>query len=156
MEANDLGSQVGSGRLKERVGLSRRTRWGFGGQAQMAISLRSTSRRDRINTLRDEIAELYGLIERISTIRACQTLQTSDTPEIIGSLSEKVLKIRLLLNPNEVRENQLDSLISDLMVEELHPQVKRDPDRLRNLTGQIVKVSLEIFKAEWDRIKVGD
>ena len=36
MEAHDLGSQVGSGRLKERVGLSRRTRWGFGGQAQMS------------------------------------------------------------------------------------------------------------------------
>ncbi len=35
MEANDLGSQVGSSRLKERVGLSRRTRWSFGGQAQM-------------------------------------------------------------------------------------------------------------------------
>ena len=38
-EANDLGSQVGSGRLKEGVGLSWRTRWGFGGQAPMGEDL---------------------------------------------------------------------------------------------------------------------
>ena len=32
MAANYIGSRVGSGHLKERVGLHRRTGWGFGGQ----------------------------------------------------------------------------------------------------------------------------
>jgi len=31
MEANEIGSRVGSGRLKERESLYRRTGWGFGG-----------------------------------------------------------------------------------------------------------------------------
>jgi len=35
MEADCIGSRVGSGRLKERVALHWRTRWGFCGQAQM-------------------------------------------------------------------------------------------------------------------------
>jgi len=35
MEANKIGSQVGSGRLNERVGLDRRQGRGFGGKAQM-------------------------------------------------------------------------------------------------------------------------
>ena len=39
MEANEIGSRVGSGRLKERESLHRRTGWGFGGQAQMGEDL---------------------------------------------------------------------------------------------------------------------
>jgi len=38
MEANYIGSRVGSGRLNERVGLRWRTGWGFGGQGG-ALSL---------------------------------------------------------------------------------------------------------------------
>ena len=39
MEADDIESRVGAGRLKERGGLGRRTGWSFGGQAQMREDL---------------------------------------------------------------------------------------------------------------------
>ena len=39
MKAEGIASWLGSGRLKERGGLDRRTGWGFGGQAQMGEDL---------------------------------------------------------------------------------------------------------------------
>lgn len=129
--------------------------WKFA-KKQIASTLRSASRRDWIDTLREEVAELLGLMWDASARRVGGTLDSPSVDEFSRAISKKLAKIELLLNPNEELHNRLVWLIRETLAEVWNPEKTPYPERARELTDSIVQSSKEILKAEWDRAKAGD
>ncbi len=123
---------------------------------QITTTLRSTSRRDWIDTLREEVAEIAGLVQEAGIKRVGRNLTDSDIDEFARRISRKLTKIELLLNPNEDLHNRLVYLLREVLAEVWKPGKTPDAEKTRELHDSILKVSKEILKAEWDRVKVGD
>jgi len=123
---------------------------------QITTTIRSTSRQKWLDTLRDEVAEFFGLLVEGGVARTGDTIPVSDIHDMANSLSRKLTKIELLLNPNEQRHQQLARLLREARSVTWNPEVPPDVEKIREKMDKAVVICQEILKIEWERTKEGE
>lgn len=119
----------------------------------------SPIRQKWIDDLRELISEYLSECEKLMVLGDDGLLNKEETDEkIFARLLYLEQKLKLMLNPNEGKHNELLTIVEEL-TEEIHHGVGNKVsdvvdfgDKLRRAT----KVSQNILKEEWVRVKSGD
>jgi hypothetical protein len=106
----------------------------------------SRNRQDWINTLRISISEFISLCIILSKVNEHIVNSAEDKWERFFALRSK---ISLLINPKEDDHQQLDELIEKATQFILN----NNKEGFRNIRREIIKLSQQILKREWERVK---
>jgi hypothetical protein len=106
----------------------------------------SRNRQNWINTLRDNISEFISLSIVITKITSVHK-DYDDKMEKFLTLRSR---ISLLLNPKEDDHNKLDKYLKEALYFVIEKEEQRHIVDIRN---DIIKLSQEILKREWERVK---
>jgi hypothetical protein len=123
---------------------------------QIRAALVSANRQAWINALRDDLSELFDVLEGLFVLRP----GTLSAEEEIKYWMEKnsrtrllTNRIRLRLNPEEKPSNMLLALIGQLRAISFQQAGARD--EFEQVMESAVSRTQEILKAEWRRVKAG-
>ena len=135
---------------------------------QITATVVSANRQAWINQLRDHVAHLHSLLFRLPM--ALKSPGGILTHQQVGGLFDRYsaaldeaallrAEIVLMLNPKEQAHIELTELLdraltaaSDASLSESQPQL----DELLGYREQLTRMSREILKAEWERVKAGE
>ena len=141
------------------------------------MNIRSNSRQNWINQLRDELIDILATIDYFPSAYANNSSSYEEAITVEHrKFIEKSQAIKLLINPDEDKHKELIKHIddaSDLLVEFINfykkyfnntlncndDLLKRSNEMkgdFRKLKKEILKLSQEIFKEEWERVKKGN
>ena len=123
---------------------------------QAVSTLRSTSRQQWLDTLRNEVADYHGMLYESGMRRTSGELSVTDMHNLARELAQRLAKIELLLNPKEDLHNRLCWLLKEAHSETWSPDVQPDLERVRVRTDEALDVCKQILKTEWDRAKDGE
>ncbi len=132
-------------------------------KSQINANVISTNRAKWIETMRDLIASTISQMTAYMILRAHLDEQgprdVVTSAELLGRIehgSQTISKIRLMINPNEVDNQQLmdllDKALDCLRSQDDQSQVQR---QVETCTKDIVQQSQTILKREWVRVKQG-
>jgi hypothetical protein len=113
----------------------------------------SVNRQDWINTLRDNVSQFVAIMFTLSlaTEADMNTKEFFEKTEILFAIR---FKLKLLINPKEDDHQKLDALIGDALRNVIAPEKERAKLRpLSDLRDDIMIVSQNILKREWERVK---
>ncbi len=114
---------------------------------QIRASLISANRQAWINSLRDDLSELFELLDwthrlRPGTFAGQDGYRHEDDKR--SRIRLLIYKIRLKLNPEELDNKELLKTVEAL---------KNNPDNFYNIIEKTVSISQDILKREWNRVK---
>lgn len=102
-----------------------------------------------INSLRDLVAELTS--NALHYFRAGHDFKGYDNLQRLTFLQSK---IHLMLNPNEEDHQKLEWMIDEMM-EALQHNDEQGHTKFINTHQEVIKLSREVFKREWNVVKRG-
>jgi hypothetical protein len=125
---------------------------------QIRASLVSANRQAWINALRDDLSELFQILEALFILRPGTLSGEEEIKHLMERGSRVQLltnRIRLRLNPQEKPSNELLRLIGRLGdLSRLRPP-RDGRDEFEGVMESAISQSQEILKAEWMRVKAG-
>ena len=117
---------------------------------QIRASLVSGNRQAWINALRDDLSELFGLIQWLYLLRP-GTYSGADGYKFVDEKRSRIrelkVRIRLRLNPSEP-----DNIV---LLQNIERVDGASPDEFNERMAVAVDLSQSILKREWDRVKRG-
>ena len=125
-------------------------------KGQAISTLRSTSRQQWLDALRNEVADYLGVLTEGGMKRISGELSVPDMHKLARELAQRLAKIELLLNPTEELHDRLCWLLKEAHSETWSPDVQPDLEQVRVRTDEALDVCKQILKTEWDRAKDGE
>ena len=113
----------------------------------------SKNRQNWINDLRNQLSEFISLISVLSTEHASVLMDDNSFIQFHQKTLLVKSKIELLINPKEDDHSQLSENIYQAYREMLKPEKDIDRKKLGQFEGIIVRLSQEVLKREWERVK---
>ena len=117
-------------------------------KVQLKSSINSTNRQEWINTLRNEITDYLFTFVEIEGMWFDKADKAEFT-DPLNRLRKHKIKISLLLNPNEKEHQVFIKSIDEAYLTLKNPS----PKALKFAEEKIVKLSQNILKKEWERVK---
>lgn|SRR5574340_620887 len=124
---------------------------------QINASVLSSNRQAWINTLRDQLSELIGVLGIIHTYVYSTEVHGDDFSKQIERALALESKIQLLTNPNESDHVELTTLIRKAVLHALSTQTERKEggQTFGEIRQSILAKAQPILKREWVRVKDG-
>jgi hypothetical protein len=130
---------------------------------QFSATAISTSRNKRIDTLRDELAELISLLAAALVVKSKWKGRweqgrgpINSEPALLEKFERIVLaqsKVQLLINPDDENHERLAETI-DVAIRRIQSEDALDADTQSDIRT-IVGLAQAIMKSEWHRVKLG-
>lgn len=130
-------------------------------RTQFKTNVLSVNRQKWIETMRDLVASLTAQLLTTAAIRHTVEEPTGSViaqdPELfrrVETLLRTISKIELMLNPLQQQHEQLNGLMHDAIAQLRSPSSKETTEEcIEAMSRDIIKVSREILKYEWMRVK---
>jgi len=120
---------------------------------QIKSNVHSMNRQKWIDNLRDQISDFISVLSTIIDVKGRKIFDEEYLLKKHERLFFISTKIRLLINPKESDHKQLIVLIDDA-INNLNETIKKDVlEKNRGISTDIIKVSQNILKREWQRVK---
>ena len=117
---------------------------------KIKIEVISKNRQIWINTLRDDLSKFIGSIATIENHMRLEENKESTTRDIFLSattMREIKAKIQLLINPTEIKHQKLIIILQEIII------LTRDKNSTVDKINELIDISQNILKEEWDRVK---
>lgn len=122
---------------------------------QSRVTVLSANRQAWINALRESIAEYFSITALIHAgdWSARTEVEFDQKLERLALLNAK---IRLMLNPNEPDHQRMSALLGELLLTmggRASAANKRDAQKAKTITDELLPLSQSVLKREWERVK---
>ncbi|MFN5497622.1 MAG: hypothetical protein ACK5C3_13730 [bacterium] len=127
-------------------------------KAQIKASVVSANRQQWINRLRDEIAGFVHQVKHVPSALSAGAISVEQAIAMHGELALREEVVKLLLNPNEPRHQDLVKLMSKAS-NTARKSINRRVGNAKEIdeaTDRVVAEAQKILKSEWERVKRGD
>ena len=124
---------------------------------QFGGSVLSKFRQEWINSLRDSISEYISCVFMITLfIKTSMTIKDAEFKQKVDRLIYLDQKINLMINTGEEKHNKLAGLMNELTGVISEVDHKKTTGVLQDKSKEIIELSKEILKTEWNRVKKGN